>query len=236
LPPDGKGFHGFPNSGAATVVPSLFFAQVMPDITDPCELAVCVYAFFATSPGRVRGRRPPFVTRRELESDQGLMRCLQNLAAGSGGDALASGLGAAVRRGILLRGRAEDGDELFAVNTPANYASLARLPSSHIEAPLPPATGAPSPNIFALYEQNIGGITPLIAADLQDAEQRYPAEWIEAAFREAVELNKRNWRYIQRILERWETEGPSYEEAERDPEREWLARRYRERKPRPGAG
>ncbi|MDQ5826862.1 MAG: DnaD domain protein [Chloroflexota bacterium] len=63
------------------------------------------------------------------------------------------------------------------------------------------------PTIFALYEQNIGLLTPLLAEKLQDAEGRYPLEWIEAAFEEAVSNNKRNWRYIERILERWAVEG-----------------------------
>ncbi|MBE3564873.1 MAG: DnaD domain protein [Thermogemmatispora sp.] len=63
------------------------------------------------------------------------------------------------------------------------------------------------PNIFVLYEQNIGLLSPLIADELRDAAERYPPEWIEAAFREAVEHNKRNWRYIRAILRRWETEG-----------------------------
>ena len=63
------------------------------------------------------------------------------------------------------------------------------------------------PTIFALYEQNIGLLTPLLAEKLQDAEGRYPLEWIEAAFEEAVTNNKRNWRYIERILERWAVEG-----------------------------
>lgn len=63
------------------------------------------------------------------------------------------------------------------------------------------------PNIFVLYEQNIGLLSPLIAEELKEAADRYPAEWIEAAFREAVLYNKRNWKYIRAILRRWETEG-----------------------------
>ncbi len=63
------------------------------------------------------------------------------------------------------------------------------------------------PNIFVLYEQNIGLLSPLIAEDLKDAADQYPAEWIEAAFREAVQHNKRKWTYIRAILRRWETEG-----------------------------
>jgi DNA replication protein len=63
------------------------------------------------------------------------------------------------------------------------------------------------PNIFVLYEQNISLLTPLIADQLKDAADHYPQEWIEAAFREAVQHNKRNWSYISAILRRWETEG-----------------------------
>ena len=63
------------------------------------------------------------------------------------------------------------------------------------------------PNIFVLYEQNIGLLSPLIADQLRDAAEQYPPEWIEAAFREAVQQNKRKWSYISAILRRWETEG-----------------------------
>ncbi len=63
------------------------------------------------------------------------------------------------------------------------------------------------PNIFTLYEQHIGLLTPLIAEDLKDAMHQYPADWIEAAFREAMFNNKRTWKYIRAILRRWETEG-----------------------------
>lgn len=63
------------------------------------------------------------------------------------------------------------------------------------------------PNIFVLYEQNIGLLTPMIGSQLEDAADHYPPEWIEAAFSEAVQRNKRNWKYINAILRRWETEG-----------------------------
>ena len=63
------------------------------------------------------------------------------------------------------------------------------------------------PNVYTLYEQNIGLLTPIVAEKLQEAEGHYPVEWINAAFEEAVLNNKRNWRYIERILERWTVEG-----------------------------
>ena len=44
---------------------------------------------------------------------------------------------------------------------------------------------------------------------LKEAEELYPSAWIEDAFLEAVSHNKRSWRYIARILERWERDGRS---------------------------
>jgi DnaD/phage-associated family protein len=65
------------------------------------------------------------------------------------------------------------------------------------------------PDIFTLYEQNIGMLTPMIAEELREAEKLYPLNWIKDAIKEAVALNKRSWRYIAAILERWSAEGRS---------------------------
>jgi DnaD/phage-associated family protein len=64
------------------------------------------------------------------------------------------------------------------------------------------------PTVFRLYEQNIGPLTPLIADRLIKALELYPAEWVESALEEAVAYNRRNWRYIARILENWAADGP----------------------------
>ncbi len=80
---------------------------------------------------------------------------------------------------------------------------LAGLQTKEIPANIPEA----QPDIFRLYEDNIGMLTPMVADELREAEKLYPAEWMRDAFKEAVINNKRNWRYIARILERWTTEG-----------------------------
>jgi DnaD/phage-associated family protein len=229
-------FSGFPDSGLATTVHNLFFARVMPEIDRAEELVVSAYFFYASGQS-ARGRRPRFVTRRELAANAALLRSLASLCDGQDHEALDLGLRLAVQRRTLLRAEAEaDGkrEELFAVNTPSNRRALSALSGGSLELaePLPPAVGVAAPGIFALYEENIGSITPLIAEELQDAEQRYPPEWLRYAFKEAVSVNKRSWRYVERILRRWETEGPDYEEPERDPRIEWLERRYREGKRR----
>lgn len=98
----------------------------------------------------------------------------------------------------LLRINAEQDEQ-----EPATVARAkkGRESSSHIQVQIE------RPNIFVLYEQNIGLLSPLLADELRDAADHYPPEWIEAAFREAVQYNKRKWSYIRAILQRWETEG-----------------------------
>jgi len=223
-------FEGFPNSGAAITIPSLFFARVLPEIERVEELVVSVYCCFAQAAAD-RKRRPRYVTLRELESDRTLMRTLARLGSGDGGEALRAGLDAAVVRGTLARAVVETSagrDELFVLNNPANRKALAAIDGRRleIEPPLPPADAEPVSNVFTLYEENIGSITPLIAEDLKEAEDQYPVEWVRHAIKEAVLANKRSWRYVHTILRRWEREGPDHEESERDPQIEWLERRY----------
>jgi DnaD/phage-associated family protein len=87
-------------------------------------------------------------------------------------------------------------------------------------------TGA-TPNIYELYAENVGELTPYVADVLRDFEEEFPVEDIEYAVREAVQLNKRSLRYIGAILSRLATER---EEA--DSEIGWLERRYRDGKAR----
>ena len=95
---------------------------------------------------------------------------------------------------------------------------------------LPPAQPSAKkeepPNIFVLYEQNIGLLTPMIAEQLKDAEKLYPASWIEEAFRIAVNMNKRRWGYISSTLERWSTEGKDSGEPGRDSKKKSSPGRY----------
>ncbi len=229
---DPEHFAGFPDEGLTTVVPNVFFSRVLPKIERAEEMLVTLYFFYAQGlPSRARrGRSPPVLTRRELAADATLARALANLCDDDG-EALDRGLSLALERGSLLRVEVRGdsrSEELYLLATPTNRRAAPRLAGADLplEEPLPPAAPAELPNIFALYEENIGAITPLIADELKDAEERYPPQWIEKALREAVSLNKRNWRYVHSILKRWEAEGPDYEKAGRDPEADWLERRY----------
>lgn len=61
--------------------------------------------------------------------------------------------------------------------------------------------------ISNLYEDNIGRLTSVIGERLKDIADKYPAGWFEEALKKAVELEHRNLKYIEAILERWQTEG-----------------------------
>ena len=50
-------------------------------------------------------------------------------------------------------------------------------------------------------------ISPILADELKDAQATYPPEWVEDAFKIAVENNVRRWSYIRAILERMATAG-----------------------------
>jgi DnaD/phage-associated family protein len=216
-------FAGFPGGALATAIPNLFFTAVLPRIDDPAELVVSVYFFFAH--GRKKGQ-PRFLTYAELAADDILVAALDSLGEG----ALRRGLNAAVERGTLLcldvgpvsaaGGHEGQGQELYFLNTAAGQravaAAKADLDGLGRLMPPPPEPREPKPNIFELYEQNIGPLTPMVAEYLKDAEEHYPAEWFQPAFRRAVEQNKRSWSYIAAILRRWEAEGPDYEKAGRD--------------------
>lgn len=73
--------------------------------------------------------------------------------------------------------------------------------------------GEQDPNLTAIvicYEQNIGMITPIIAEWLKDISQRYPPEWFPEAVKEGIRScnpKRPGLAYIEKILERWKTEG-----------------------------
>lgn len=218
-----KGFAGFPaGKQATTPVPNLFFSEVLPDVDHLGELKVTLHVFWLLTQ---RKSDHPCVSGRELAADRRLLAGLP--APGmSPTEALRDALDRAVAHRALLRvttGEGASRSDWYFVNSEKGRRAVDGLLAgkwSPAESGLPVRLQAERPNVFVLYEQNIGPLTPLLAEELMEAEDVYPAAWIEDAFREAVELNKRSWRYIQRILERWAAEGKEDETARRGAERD----------------
>ncbi len=222
-----NGFRGFPaGKQPYTPVPNLFFSELLPEIEHLGELKVTLHVFWLLARKK---EAQPCVSTTELAADQRLLSGLASPGM-SPEQALRDALDRAVARRTLLRvttGQDPARRDWYFVNSERGRRAMddllaGRWMPADIDEPV--QLQAERPNIFLLYEQNIGPLTPLLAEELMEAEDTYPASWIEDAFREAVELNKRSWRYVQRILERWAAEGKTDETARRGDERD--RRRY----------
>jgi DNA replication protein len=223
-----KGFAGFPaGKQPYTPVPNLFFSELLPDIDHLGELKVTLHVFWLLAQRR---EEPRYVGSEELVADR---RLLAGLAAPglapsgvSPAEALRDALERAVQRRTLLRvttGSGSTRHDWYFVNSEKGRQAVDDLLGgrwSPVAPDQPVQLHSQRPNIFVLYEHNIGPLTPLLADQLREAEDTYPPAWIEDAFREAVELNKRSWRYVQRILERWAAEGKEDETTRRGDERD----------------
>jgi DnaD/phage-associated family protein len=215
-------FRGFAGGAHATVIPNTFFTEVLPSIEDPVELLVSTYAFYALARRRAAER---WLTVEQLSAEMPLRRALARLTGGDASEAVVRGLQAAVARGTLVADRSGEAAR-YSINSPAGRQMLA-LPVTIETDPIAPPD-LHLPNIYALYEESIGTISPLIADELRGAQEEYPPPWIEAAFREAAAQNRRSWRYVARILERWRDEGRNDATVGRAPgTRHDLAGRYR---------
>ncbi len=218
-----KGFAGFPaGKQPYTPVPNLFFSELLPDIDHLGELKVTLHLFWLLA--QKKGERP-CVSGEELAADQRLLAGLATPGL-SPQEALHDALERAVARRTLLRVTSGEGTarrDWYFVNSEKGRQAVEELLAgkwSPVGPEQPLHLQVQRPNIFVLYEQNIGPLTPLLAEELMEAEDSYPPAWIEDAFREAVELNRRSWRYVRRILERWAAEGKEDETARRSDERD----------------
>ncbi len=184
-------FGGFAPAMKRLPVPAPLLSSLLVEIHDWAELK-CTLRFLwyevqeSGSPKRV----PVSI----LRADGVLLEALGSK------DEIERGIRLAVQRGTLF----EAGGWLL-LRTPQNERAAGRFGP----APAQAVIGQPSerPNIFRLYEENIGMLTPMVADELRAAEEEYPSGWVESAIREAAAGNVRSWRYAAAVLERWKREG-----------------------------
>lgn len=202
---------GFVRGTQYTSMPNALLGPLLAEIDTLDELK-CTLRVLGVVYQR-RGRRP-WATLEELLADRVLVHGLRN-EEGNAQEAITHGIKQAVERGTLFEVRRQsDGAEetLIFVNDEQGRRAAQRLDPKAKDPSLfepSPSDGQAEyrPGIFTLYEENIGPLTPLLCDELKEAEVTYPKAWVDQAFREAVELQRRNWRYISRILERWAREG-----------------------------
>jgi DNA replication protein len=202
-------FKGFPAKMQFTPVPNIVFSALLPQITEVNELKVLLHLFeiLYTKRGQLH-----FTSFNELSGQASLVNDLKDAT----GEKLKVALEALEHKGALLHlvmGGAESKEDIYFLNSEANTLIVKQVEAGELRLegfistkPVINVT-EPPPDLFTLYEQNIGMLTPMIADELKEATRQYPETWIRDAIKEAVALNKRNWRYILRILEHWSSEG-----------------------------
>ena len=200
-------FKGFTDSESFTQLPDTFFHQLLNQIDTAEELKVTLYFLWHVEhmDGAFRALRQEDVNTEEC---------------GLSVEEIRAGIGKAVKRGSLLKVE-KDKQAYFLLNSPRGRATARSIKSGTWN---PEVTGSvvpfERPNIFRLYEENIGPLTPLIADELKDVEETYSPECIAGTNDLAVRNNKRSWRYCEAILKRWKEEGRGEKQDRRDTEKD----------------
>ena len=207
-------FAGFRPGTLYTPVPNPIFGPLLEQIEDLAELKVTLRGLWLLH--RKRGW-PRMASLAEFLEDQTLIKGL-DCAGNDPGREIKRGLDQAVARHTFLNYASPAGDaaSFYLLNTESDRRALDQLNRGQRPAPddkeLPSGDGldkpaGPKPNIFALYEDNIGILTPILAEELKEAEELYPWLWVSEAFQIAAAENRRRWGYISAILRRWAAEG-----------------------------
>lgn len=200
-------FEGFTDRETFTSIPNTFFQRLLEEIDDLEELKVTLHALWriGNMEGPVRMLRTrDFAT---LVPDPG--RVLEK----------------AVSRGSLLvveRGK----EAYYFLNSPRGRLAVEAFREGKLDPETLGISSSPvaRPNLYKLYEENIGPLTPLIADALRDAEATYDPAWVTEALEIAVKNNKRNWKYVEAILHRWKEDGHAKKQAGRNTQED--GRRY----------
>ncbi|GAB4427285.1 MAG: DnaD domain protein [Anaerolineales bacterium] len=188
-------FKGFSDSESFTQLPDPFFQTLLAEIDDLAELKVTLFFLW-----RVEHMEGPF--RALCQTD------FTEDALGLGADEVAQGLENALRRGSMLKAE-HDADVFYFLNTPRGRAAAKAFSQGNWResAKIMAGVVVERPNVFKLYEENIGPLTPMIADMLKDAEATYSDAWVAEALEIAVTRNVRNWKYVEAILKRWKEHG-----------------------------
>ena len=199
-------FAGFDSgSQKAVPVPEQFFNELLPSIDSLDELKLALVLIHLWMD---KWKRSPSFTLANLEEEP-LIRLIRQNAAES--ESLSGTLGRLLRGRVVIDVTLPGESEMrFALNSERGRKLVGAEPGDYNRRHRSSdrdKRGDRSTNIFSLYEDAVGTISPLLADELRQAEKLYPPDWIEEAFVLAAKYNKRSWRYVQAMLERWALDG-----------------------------
>ncbi len=209
-------------------LPEAFFTQLLPIIDDLIMLRLLMYMFWHLEQ---QDNPVRYFRLEDLKSDPTLIRM-------TGGEhLLEKALKGLVELGVVLEALLAWMEETYYfLNGPQGRAAVEAIKNGRWQGSnkqyKPIHMKDATPNIFKLYEENIGPITPMIADILKLDEAAYPASWIHDAIQMAVKNNARNWKYVQAILTRWQNKGRENEQFRQDDSQDpssyresWLGRK-----------
>lgn len=204
-------FNGFTSSETFTQVPDSFI-RMMNEIEDIAELKVTFYAIW------------------RIEHIEGNFRALcetdfETESLGLSVEEIQRGLDKCLERGTLLKVENE-ANAFYFLNSPRGRLTAEAFAKGQWRESTQGYAPLNKSNIFKLYEENIGALTPLLADMLREAEKNYPSAWFEEAFEIAVSRNIRNWKYVEAILARWKENGKDERRDSKDSVQD--AKRYTE--------
>lgn len=195
-------FAGFTSQETFTQIPDSLI-HLLNEIDDITELKVTLYAIW------------------HIEHIEGHFRALRETdfeteSLGLEINEIQLGLRKALERGTMLKST-HDADVFYFLNSPRGRLAAEAFAKGQwsesakiISAPLKKS------NVFKLYEENIGALTPLLSDILREAEKNYPSVWFEEAFEIAVKNNIRNWKYVEAVLTRWKEKGKDERKDKQD--------------------
>ncbi|MDP1715620.1 MAG: DnaD domain protein [Anaerolineales bacterium] len=213
-------FNGFTSSETFTQVPDSFI-RLINEIDDVAELKVTLYAIW------------------RIEHMEGNFRALcetdfEAESLGMGLNEIRIGLRKSIERGTLLKRRPErssvegsqhEADVFYFLNSPRGRLVAEAVANGQWRGSAKSMSAQLNKsNVFRLYEENFGALTPLLSDMLREAEKNYPSAWFEEAFEIAVSRNIRNWKYVEAILARWKEKGKDERKDQQDTVKD--AKRY----------
>jgi len=208
-------FNGFQeNKKEFTGIPDVFFRELLPELEDINEIKLCLYILWKAY---TIGDFGIPITAADILLDKIFIGGLESSTVGTE-KLVTEILEKAVVDNILLKiksGSIGEPDFYF-INSPRGRKAASE--KSRKFQPTKTTLDNIQPNIFRLYQENIGPLTPIIADALREAEDIYPVEWVEEAIQIAVQNNVRRWRYVEKILDRWQKEGRDGTDRKHDQE------------------